>query len=202
MDGRAHPIRFRGVEAFEHAPPFGGIIELRRFGGAADPRPMLVLANRSDLDLNQQIIAPGATWIDHRLVERDPMPLAMGGFGRETRDAMQARAEHLAGEGLARQQSQRIIMQRDLLNTLRRRELDAVGAKTLSQDGIAAHEGRDRRPCERHLSSTPDARLRPLRHDRQRSGFQLVPWSREIEKKFGQHVVGIAKDGGGIEWTL
>ena len=35
-----------------------------------------------------------------------------------------------------------------------------------------------------------------------RLGFQLVPWSREIERKLGQHVAGVTKDGGGIEWTL
>jgi len=45
-DGRAHHIRFRGIEAFEHAPPIGGIVELRRFGGLEDERPTLVLANR------------------------------------------------------------------------------------------------------------------------------------------------------------
>ena len=26
-DGRAHHVRFRGIEAFEHAPPVGGIVE-------------------------------------------------------------------------------------------------------------------------------------------------------------------------------
>ncbi|MGY4310770.1 hypothetical protein ACVWW1_000073 [Bradyrhizobium sp. JR3.5] len=31
-------------------------------------------------------------------------------------------------------------------------------------------------------------------------GFQLVPWSRELEKRLGQHVTGVVKDGGGIEW--
>jgi hypothetical protein len=46
-DGRAHHIRFRGIEAFEHAPPIGGIVEVRRFGGAEDKRPTLVLENRS-----------------------------------------------------------------------------------------------------------------------------------------------------------
>ena len=55
------------------------------------------------------------------------MPLSMGGIGSEERDDMQARAEHLAEEGLARLQGQRINLQRDMLNTLRRRELDAVG---------------------------------------------------------------------------
>ncbi len=76
-----------------------------------DERPTLVLANRSDLELEKQITAPGATWLDHRLVEREPMPLSMGGFGREVREAMDARAEHLADEGLARRENQRIVLQ-------------------------------------------------------------------------------------------
>src|SRR5690606_26036510 len=82
-DGRAHHVRLRGIEAFDRAPDIGGIVEVRRFGGPDDPRPTIVLANRSDLNLQQQITAPGATWLDHRLVEREPMPLGMGGFGRE-----------------------------------------------------------------------------------------------------------------------
>ncbi len=42
-DGRAHHVRFRDVRAFEHAPPTGGIVEVRRFGGADDQRPTLVV---------------------------------------------------------------------------------------------------------------------------------------------------------------
>lgn len=33
IDGRAHHVRFRGIEAFEHTPPAGGIVEVRRFEG-------------------------------------------------------------------------------------------------------------------------------------------------------------------------
>lgn len=33
-------------------------------------------------------------------------------------------------------------------------------------------------------------------------GFQLVPWSREIERELGQHVAGVARDRGGIERSL
>jgi Protein of unknown function (DUF3363) len=101
-DGRAHHVRFRGIEAFAHPPPAGGIVEVRRFGNSDDPRPTLVLANRSDIGLDRQVTAPGATWLDHRLVERERMPLAMGGFGQEVRDAMATRAEHLAAQGLVR----------------------------------------------------------------------------------------------------
>jgi type IV secretory pathway VirD2 relaxase len=51
VDGRAHHVRFRGIDAFADAPPAGGIVEVRRFGGPDDPRPTVVLANRSDIDL-------------------------------------------------------------------------------------------------------------------------------------------------------
>ena len=33
-------------------------------------------------------------------------------------------------------------------------------------------------------------------------GFQLVPWSPSLEKQLGRHVAGVAKDGGGIEWSF
>lgn len=33
-------------------------------------------------------------------------------------------------------------------------------------------------------------------------GFRLVPWSRGLERKLGQHVIGIAKESGGIEWSF
>ena len=201
-DGRAHHVRFRGIEAFEHAPPIGGIVEVRRFGGADDQRPTLVLANRSDLDLSRQITAPGATWLDHRLVEREPMPLSAGGFGREVRDAIQARAEHLADQGLARREGRRIILQRDLLSTLRRRELDAVGAQLSAETGLPHMKA----AAGEHVSGTYRQRL-TLVSGRfamidNGLGFQLVPWSREIERRLGQHIAGVAKDGGGIEWSL
>ena len=201
-DGRAHHVRFRGIDAFEHAPPIGGIVEVRRFGGPEDQRPTLVLATRSDLDLRTQITAPGATWLDHRLVEREQMPLSMGGFGREVRDAMQARAEHHADEGLGRRQGQRIILQRDLLSTLRRRELDAVGENLSAETGLPHVKA----AVGEHVSGTYRQRL-TLSSGRfamidNGLGFQLVPWSREIERKLGQHIAGVARDGGGIEWSL
>jgi hypothetical protein len=108
---------------------------LRRFGGADDPRPTLVLANRSDFDIERQVTALGATWLDYRLVERERMPLAMGGFGQEVRDALPARAEHLAAEGLAHRQGARIVPQHDLLATLRGRELDATGSRLSAETG-------------------------------------------------------------------
>ncbi|MGO8848194.1 MAG: DUF3363 domain-containing protein, partial [Methylocella sp.] len=199
-DGRVHHVRFRGVEAFEHSAPVRGIVEVRRFGSPGESQPTLLLAARSDIDLPQQVTAPGATWLDHRLVEREPIPLAMGGFGREVRDAMTARAEHLAAEGLARRQGQRITLQRDLLATLRRRELDAAGAKLSGDMGLpytpAAADETVAGVYRQRLTLT-SGRFAMIDDG---LGFQLVPWSMSLEKQLGRHVTGVAKDGGGIEW--
>ncbi|ODT76890.1 MAG: type VI secretion protein [Pelagibacterium sp. SCN 64-44] len=199
-DGRAHHVRFRGVEAFEHAPPPGGIVEVRRFGSAGENRPTLVLATRSDLDLNRQIAAPGATWLDYRLVEREAMPLSMGGFGREVRDAMTARAEHLADEGLARREGQRIILQRNLLSTLRRRELDAAAEQIAGETGLPHAQissGDHVAGIYRRRLMLSSGRFAMIDDG---LGFQLVPWSPQLERRFGQHVAGAARSGGGIEW--
>ena len=31
-------------------------------------------------------------------------------------------------------------------------------------------------------------------------GFQLVPWSPSLERRHGQHVSGLARDDGGVDW--
>ena len=83
----------------------------------AQGRKRLSLAIRSDLSLQQQVTASGATWLDRQLLAREPIATG-GGFGAEVRDAMDRRIDHLVGEGLARRQGQRVIFARDLLDTL------------------------------------------------------------------------------------
>ncbi len=206
-DGRAHHVRFRGLEAFDQAPAPGGIVEVRRFGSPDDPRPTLVLANLSDIDLQSQVTAPGATWLDHRLVERSQMPLAMGGFGVEVREALDARAEHLVDEGLAQRQGQRIILQRNLLATLRQRELEAVGQTLEAETSLPNRHAKSGEHVsgtytrQLRLSSGRYAMIEGVGPDGGRS-FQLVPWSREIEPRLGQHITGIVRGGDGIDWSL
>ncbi len=76
----------------------------------------------------EQAPASGATSIDRQILARKSATSG-GGFGPEGRDAMERRADHLIEEGLARRMGQMIVFARDLLNTLRRRELDEAVAK-------------------------------------------------------------------------
>lgn len=201
VDGRVHHVRFRGLDAMEHAAPEGGIVEVRRFGGPQERVPTLLLVSRSDIDLAHQVRAPGATWLDHRLVSNDDASFAHGGFGAEARTAVNARIERLIDQGLARRQGQRVIFARNLLDTLQRRELDAEGtrlAAELNQPYRPAESGQVSGVYQRRLSLS-SGRFAMLDDG---LGFSLVPWSPSLERQLGRHVVGIARSDGGVDWTF
>jgi len=199
IDGRTHHVQLPDIEATGDCRP-GAIVELRRFEDRKG-RQRVALAVRSDMDLEAQVRAPGATWLDRRNLSGDGHDLG-GGFGTEVRAAMEARAEHLADEGLARRQGQRIIFARNLLDTLRRRELDAA-AKDLS-----AEIGQPHAPSKagEYVAGTVRQRItlasgRFAMIDNGLS-FQLVPWSPSLDRQIGKHISGVMRTGGGVDWSF
>jgi type IV secretory pathway VirD2 relaxase len=198
VDGRAHHIRFADLDATGDAAP-GAIVEVRRLAREAGPS-RLVLAVRSDLSIEEQIHAKGATWLDRRLVEAEPMPLSETGFGGEVRDAMDSRAEYLAAEGLARRQGKRFVFARNLLATLRTRELDDAASRLSAQSGLPhqrAAEGESVAGVYRQRVTLASGRFAMLDDG---LGFSLVPWSPSLERELGRHVSGVISPGGGVEW--
>ncbi|MBQ6826436.1 MAG: DUF3363 domain-containing protein, partial [Thermoguttaceae bacterium] len=122
VDGRVHHIRFPHLDATGDAAP-GAIVELRMFeDGRGEHR--LALAVRSDFDLPAQVTAVGATWLDRQAVGHVVASLSTAGFGAEVRQALHERADHLIGQGLATRQAGRVVLARNLIETLRRRDLD------------------------------------------------------------------------------
>ncbi|CAH0353873.1 MULTISPECIES: DUF3363 domain-containing protein [Sphingomonadaceae] len=200
-DGRTHHVRLPGLEALEHSPALGGIVELRGVGRPGDEKPALILATRSDLDLPAQIKAPGATWLDHRLIERGA-GVADGGFGAEVRRAMDARTDHLVREGLARRFGERTVFERGMLDRLRKRELDSVGAKIAGETGLAyrpAATGEKIAGVVRQRLALTSGRFAMIDDG---LGFQLVPWASTLEQQLGRQVSGVVRAGGGIDWAL
>lgn len=200
-DGRTHHVRLPGIEALEQSPKLGGIVELRGVGRPGGEKPTLVLATRSDLDIAAQVKAPGATWLDHRLIERGA-GVTGGGFGAEVRRAMDARTDHLVGEGLARRFGERTVFERAMLDTLRKRELDFVGAKVAGETGLAyrpAASGEKIAGVVRQRLALTSGRFAMIDDG---LGFRLVPWASSLEQQLGRQVSGVVRAGGGIDWTL
>jgi type IV secretory pathway VirD2 relaxase len=200
VDGRAHHVRLKDLDATSDAAP-GAIVEVRRLPPRHDGTPHLVLAVRSDLSIEEQINAKGATWLDRRLVAREPMPISKSGFGREVRDAMEARADHLAAEGLARRQGQRLVFARDLLDTLRSRELGEASNRLTAQTGLPRHavaEGETVAGVYRQRLTLASGRFAMIDDG---LGFSLVPWSPSLEKELGRQVSGTMTPGG-VDWMF
>lgn len=199
VDGRTHHLKFSDVEMTGDAP-VGAIVEARAYDDT-NGRRRLSLATRSDLSVEAQVTASGATWLDRQLLAKDP-PLSSGGFGAEVRNAMDRRADHLIEEGLARRERQRIFFARDLLNTLRRRELGDAVAKLSTDTGLAHHPSAD----GEHVAGTYRQRV-TLASGRfamidDGLGFQLVPWRPALEHKLGQNVAGTMTSGGAVDWAF
>jgi type IV secretory pathway VirD2 relaxase len=72
VDGHVHHVRLADLDATSDAAP-AGIVELRRFRDAAG-RERVALAVRSDVPIDAQVYAGGATWLDRQLIGRGPHP--------------------------------------------------------------------------------------------------------------------------------
>jgi type IV secretory pathway VirD2 relaxase len=199
VDGRVHHLKLPAIEMAGDGP-IGAIVELRRFEDASG-RQRIALAVRSDLSLDQQVAAEGATWLDRRLVAREPLELSRAGFGAEVRAALDRRIDNLAGQGLARRDGDKVTIGRNLVGTLRDRELDAVGRKLASETGLAhlpAQTGEHVTGIYRQRLSLVSGRFAMIDNG---LGFQLVPWIPSLERELGRQVNGIAGPGG-VDWNF
>lgn len=200
FDGRVHHV---GLADLDHASDarIGALVEVRHqlWEGR---RGRVVLQVRSDLDLAAQVKAEGATWLDRQLVGSRPVDLGEGRFPADVRAAMDARAEHLAGEGLAQRSGRRWIFARDLLETLRDRELAQAAGRLEAQTGLkhqpATGEGGVGGVYSRRLDLA-SGRFAMLDEG---LGFTLVPWRPAMERHLGRHIEGQVRPGQGIAWSF
>jgi type IV secretory pathway VirD2 relaxase len=199
VDGRMHHLVFSDLEMSGDAKP-GAIVEARAYDDAGG-RKRLSLATRSDLAIEAQVSAPGPTWIDRQLLAKESA-ISGRGFGAEVREAMDRRIDHLVERNLARRQGQRAIFARDLLNTLRGRELDEAIPKLEADTGLAhrpSTEGEHVSGIYRQRVTLASGRFAMIDDG---LGFQLVPWRPGLEQRLGQQVSGTLTSGGGIDWTF
>ena len=199
-DGRLHHFKLGDLAETGDTPP-GGLVEIRSrvVEGA---RPRIELLHRSDLPLASQIKAAGATWLDRQMVVREPLALANSGFGAEVRGALEQRGAELEALGLASMQGGRRRLARDLIATLRNRELARISTHIQAETGLSrsvAAEGDRIGGVYRRRLDLVSGRFAMIDDG---LGFQLVPWTRSLEAQIGKEVTGTMKAGGGIDWAL
>lgn len=198
-DGRTHYLRFPDIERTSDAAP-GAIVESSSWTDRKG-RQQVSLLVRSDLSVEAQIHARGATWLDRHLVSPRPETLS-GRFGAEVADALERRTEVLIEEGLAKRRGQRIVFVHNLLDTLRERELaDTSEALASRQSSVAqpASPGDHVAGIYRERVTLASGRFAMIDNG---MGFQLVPWRQDLEYHLGQTVTGRINQRGGVDWSF
>ena len=115
---------------------------------------------------------------------------------------MEARVDHLVEYGLAKRQAQRVVFARDLLATLRRRDLNDAGARLSAETGLAYQpvaEGERISGLYRKRVTLASGRYAMVDSGH---GFQLVPWRPALETQNGREVRGVMMLGGNVEWDI
>ena len=166
----------------------------QRLGGVA-------VELKSHLPIERQARVIGATWLDQQLIGGG---LGLGdlGFGGDAKQAMQQRADFLEEQGLAQRRGQRVILARNLLTTLRNREL-AQAAKDIAADTGLEHrpvaDGQSVAGIYRRSVMLASGRYAMLDDG---MGFSLVPWRPVIEQRLGQQLAATVRGGGGVSWEI
>lgn len=199
VDGRLHHLRFPDLERTGDAAP-GAIVETSAWTDQKG-RQQTSLLVRSDISIESQIEAGGATWLDRQLVSPKPAPMT-DAFGSEVREAMSKRADVLVEQGLATRQGQRIVFARNLLGTLRARELAEASDALASRHGgtmQSAASGDHVAGVYRERVTLASGRFAMIDNG---AGFQLVPWRQDLERHLGQAVAGRINERGGVDWSF
>lgn len=198
-DGRTHYLRFPDIERTGDAAP-GAIVALGRWTDRSG-RAQEGLLVRSDLSLDQQIGARGATWLDRRMLA-PAQTAAGGGFGAELEAAIGRRRDWLVEQGYATRQGQRVLFSRNLLDRLRADEIaQAAGAiaERLGTRARPATEGETVSGIYRERIALASGRYVVIEDGR---GFQLVPWRQDLDRHLGEAVSGRINGRGGVDWSL
>ena len=155
---------------------------------------------RSHLSIEQQVRFLGATWLDHQMVG-DAKTLSPLGFGAQVRDALQNRMGFLIEQGLAERRGPRVVLARNLLSTLRERELAEVGKVIQHQTGLIHRPLRNDERVNgiyRRSVQLVSGRFAMLDDS---MGFSLVPWRPVVEQRLGQQVSATVR-GVSVTWRL
>ena len=155
---------------------------------------------KSHLPIERQARVIGATWLDQQLIGGGK-GLGDLGFGAAVKDALRQRADFLAEQGLAEHRGQRVVLARNLLATLRNREL------TKAAQDITAETGLEHRPVVdgqrvagiyRRSVMLASGRYAMLDDGK---GFCLVPWKPVIEQRLGQQITATMR-GQRVSWDV
>jgi type IV secretory pathway VirD2 relaxase len=155
---------------------------------------------RSELSITQQVRAIGVTWLDRQLMGGSEA-LTLKGFGAEVRQTLAEREMFLVEQGFADQRGQRVVFMRDLLATLRARDVEQAARVIEADTGLVHRSVADGQTVSGVYSRSValvSGRFAMLEDG---VGFSLVPWRPFIDKWIGKPLNSVGR-GEHVSWEV
>jgi type IV secretory pathway VirD2 relaxase len=157
----------------------------------------------STLDLDRQVSSDGATWLDRELATPNRTTLANSGFGQEVTEAMERRKQSLVNMGHAvRLDNGGMRVSKNFITNLERTEVTRVGKAIAAERGLTFTTAKTGEYVSGTLVGSAQLASGRFAMIDDGIGFQLVPWQPVLDKRVGQHITGIIRHAGGIEWNF
>lgn len=175
-------------------PERGHQFDTRRLGGGAR------VELKSHLSIERQTRVIGATWLDQQLIGGGK-GLGDLGFGAEVKDALRQRTDILVEHGLAERHEKKVILARNLLGTLRSRELTKASQDIAAETGLEYQpevEGKRISGVYRRSVMLASGRYAMLDDG---LGFSLIPWKPVIEQRLGKQLTATVR-GNWVSWEV
>ncbi len=145
--------------------------------------------------------ARARTLLDDALESHEKLETVPAGFGGELRGALVARRRWLIEQGLATEESARLVIDRKRLALMEQEIVAAAGARLSKQMGKAFDqpvEGERLTGIYRRSVDLPAGRFAIVERSKE---FSLVPWREALEARRGLEISGVIKRGG-ITWDF
>jgi type IV secretory pathway VirD2 relaxase len=176
--------------------------ETRAAAYDAQRRGRMTLRVLSSLDLESQIDANGATWLDREMTSSNRAPIVRAGFGAEVDRAMKQRRVTLVEMGHARRTPENVIRAPgDLVSRLERSEIERAGASLAKSNRAPFRVKNEGERVSGVFTGTTNLVSGKYAVIENGYEFTLVPWRPVMNDRLGRQISGVVRDSG-ISWDF
>lgn len=187
-DGRLHYAEIGRLSRYD--PPSKDVVVTLRgsgpnnqpnLGGQTTARMFI----ESHVPFHELANANGATWLDKKLLSKEPLEFRNRGFGTEANRALRLRQQWLINEELMTEQDGELVARRRLLETLQRNDVTQMAGKLQKELGLTYQPIASGERLKGQVSKTVKLASGRFAVVQRGKEFALVPWRQAMALRKG-----------------
>ena len=178
VDGKLHYAEIGRLSKYD-PPSKNMVVTLRGQSSLKEQLSRQAIARvfiESHAPFRDLAIADGATWLDRKLLSKEPLEFRNKGFGAEANRALRLRQQWLIKEELMIDQNGQLVAHRRLLETLQRREVVRIAGRLQKELGLSYQPTASGERLKGQVSKTVKLASGRFAVVQKGKEFSLVPW--------------------------